>query len=1127
MTSARKPLTIYKASAGSGKTFTLALEYIKLLIQDPQNYRYILAVTFTNKATEEMKTRILGQLYGIARAQSGSKDYMQELTQAFPSMHAEAIRQRAQEALDLILHHYHYFRVETIDSFFQSVVRNLARELNLTANMQIGLNDHEVEAQAVDNIVDNIQQDNDPLLTWLMDFVTEKVNDEKNWNVIGQIKEFGQNIFKDFYKENQEELKRIMDDPAFFKDYISHLKDTKTDALKTMAAFAQKYKEIAATHHLKDRHYSRGIQNAPGYFDKLALGTFNDGKTPNSYVQNAIDDPETMLRKADVNTPEGQVIINEVGPLLRAAEEKRKPLCKVLNSVDLTLQNLNELQLLGRIEREVAAINNNSNNLLLSNTQQLLKTLIDKQDSPFIYEKTGGQLRYIMIDEFQDTSTIQWENFKVLLDDCLAHNSGSLIVGDVKQSIYRWRNGDWRLLQGLTTMPDSRIGVKTLDTNHRSKRNIIRFNNIFFRIAAQLTSDEAIAQLGEMYGGTGSNPAAAIPEGLYQEALDIRRAYDDVAQKVTEGQLAMAEETAGSATIKLLPKKDYETNMVKEVQHILEHLLSAGIPAKKIAILVRKNTYIQQLANYFQQQPITINGELQMVNMVSEEAFRLDASLAVCTIVRAMHLLTHPEDRLATAALVKAYHKAMDAENQVDDSMLFVGKEDLRDMLPPRMTAQWQELLSTPLIELAEKLYNIFELNRLGEQTAYVCAFFDQLSNFMQNRVAGIEEFVEEWENTICKKPIHSDEIDGIRLLTIHKSKGLEFDHVIIPNCDWNLEKQGEILWMEPTVNPYDALPVVPITLSSKKLQGSIYNEDYQSEHLKNYVDNLNILYVAFTRAECNLFVIGKSEGARYPSLLMKKVITYLNSNADCLVADIDNGGESPLASLMPGMETEEDDDGTLTFRFGKLSPSEKNGGKENVFKPKEDGIRVDIINYDTNHDSKTYFRQSKSSEIYVMPDGEKEQTEKRNSYIQTGNVLHALFASIYTADDVQAAIDQLENEGVLYDQPMSRNELQQMIDERMATPQIAEWFAPKWKVFNECTIISLNPETGHVEGKRPDRVIYDDEQMIVVDFKTGRQDDEHKGQIRNYIALLREMGYRNVCGYLWYIRPNLVVEVK
>jgi len=263
MSTTYKPLTIYKASAGSGKTFTLAIEYISLLIANPQNFRYILAVTFTNKATQEMKQRILSQLYGIANGLPESDNYFQKIKERHPDFNEQEIRNRATEALYLIVHQYHWFRVETIDSFFQRILRNLAHELGLTANMQVILNDLDVKDEAVDNIIENISQDNDPLLSWIMDFVNEKLEQDKSWNVIKPIKEFGKNILKDFYKDHQKELHSIMNNPAFFKDYTSKLRKKRDEAIDLMTQYAKKFKDFVDVNNLTEKDFYQGGKGVP------------------------------------------------------------------------------------------------------------------------------------------------------------------------------------------------------------------------------------------------------------------------------------------------------------------------------------------------------------------------------------------------------------------------------------------------------------------------------------------------------------------------------------------------------------------------------------------------------------------------------------------------------------------------------------------------------------------------------------------------------------------------------------------------------------------------------------------------------------------------------------------------
>ena len=1073
-----RALTVFKASAGSGKTFTLAVEYIKLLVKDPTNYQYTLAVTFTNKATQEMKQRILSKLYGIAHSLPDADDYYNKVKETFPTLSERVVRGRAAEALTLLIHDYNRFRIETIDSFFQRVLRNLARELGLTANLQVMLNDEEVEEQAVDNIISNIDNGNDPLLTWIMDFINERMEEDKSWNVITQIKSFGRNIFSDFYKDHQDELRLIMDDADFFKKYTSQLRALKAKALSTMKAYADRYDAIAAEHRLTDACYTHGHSNVPGYFENLGNGNFTNGKVkmPNSYVQNGLADPYAYVKKSDINTPEAQAIREFVAPLVTEAEEARQRAIVTINSVDLTLQNVNQLRLLGRIEQEVNHINTDNNDYPLSNTQKLLNDLIDQQDSPFIYEKIGGQLRYIMIDEFQDTSTVQWANFKILLDDCIAHQNGSLIVGDVKQSIYRWRNGDWQLLQSLNehNYPDI-IGEKNLDTNYRSQRNIIDFNNAFFNSATAVLAEDA-----------------PIIKEAYKEA--------EVTQKVPKSK---PEE--GRIEVKMLPGNDYDHQMIVQVQQTLEYLLNKGVPYNKIAIIVRKNKHIRLLADYFLHNPVTVNGEPQMLKMVSDEAFRLDASESVNVIVNAMRFLTHPADRLTEAFLVKAY-----TQHEITP-----GEDDLESLLPPDYVRERTSLLAEPLIDLAERLYTLFRLDRLKEQNAYVCAFFDQLANYLKRHIGGIDDFLETWDEDLCGKSIHSDDIDGIRLLTVHKSKGLEFDNVIIPFCDWKLETMMDILWVEPTVEPYKELPVVPVNLNPSKLKESVYATDYLAEHVKNIIDNVNILYVAFTRASRNLFIIGKKDKPEFPSQLINSVM-----NDMLITKSASENGEKVK------IEGEEDENGVMTYTYGTLSIKKETKDKEakplNIFEKKEQGIAVTIEKTEKN----AKFKQSNDSTDFMTPPEELEEEGQLRSYINTGDILHKLFASIHNYTEVDEAIAQLEFDGVLYNRPMTREQLKGYINRALADPQVHDWFSPRWRVFNECAILFYDPSKQRVSERRPDRVIYDGERMIVIDFKTGRENDEHKTQVRDYIALLNEIGYKNVEGYLWYIRHKKVIKV-
>ena len=1071
-----KPLTVYKASAGSGKTFTLATEYIRLLVENPTSYRSILAVTFTNKATEEMKMRILSQLYGIWKALPESDSYLKVIEEktGYPT---QTIRERAGQGLYNLLHNYNYFRVETIDTFFQSVLRNMARELDLTTNLKIGLNDQQVEELAVDQLIADLSA-TDVLLQWILKYIMESISDEKSWNVISKIKRFGCTIFKDEYKNVSQALEQKMEEQGFFERYTTQLREIKKAAEERMKEIGESFFDTLEGEGLSIDDLSNKSRGIAGFFLKLQKGVF-DPSIENASVANCLGNPGKWCANGH---PQRDFIVSlaesVLGNILRFAVEERSRQWYLYKSADLTLRHLNQLRLLGSIEKKVRELNENNNRFLLSDTQQLLHALIEGSDSPFIFEKIGTQLEHVMIDEFQDTSTVQWQNFRVLLDEAMSHEgSSNLIVGDVKQSIYRWRSGDWRLLNDIEQQfHEQQIITLPMKTNYRSEREVISFNNHFFRHATEL---EYLAQKELNMG----------------EAEQLKKAYADVVQEIPENR-----EDAGEVRVTLIPLKAYQEQTLQQVADTISALTARGVPQQAIAILVRVNSQIPTIAQYFQ-------NEMPEVNIVSDEAFRLDASAAVNLLVAALRLLTHPDDQLMKAAIIKLYHIDV-LKEQTEDNELLLSTNDLDQLLPEAFLSQREQLLTMPLYELTERLHAIFELERLNEQSAYVFAFYDQLASYVSENTADIDSFLSTWEESLCGKTIQSKESNGVRILSIHKSKGLEYDYVICPFCDWQLEKpNGQILWCQPEEEPFSDLPIAPIDYSSKQMMGTIYERDYLHEHLQNTVDNLNLLYVAFTRAKKGLYVIGKRGAKNSRSVLIEQCLP--------LVAQ-----EMPEA-VMSGLE---DEKGMLVFE-AKAQGSQitvKNKQKasnKNPFLQPAKPVDVDFHFMESRVD----FRQSNRSQAFIETD-ESDETERLN-YIQTGSVLHQIFSTIRTTDDIEDALKQLQFEGVLYDEQITPERITKMLRKRLQDQRVADWFSPHWTLFNECTILCT--ENGAVKEKRPDRVMTDGKKWVVVDFKFGSQKPEYLDQVREYMQLIRTMQPEaEVSGYLWFVYSNVIEEV-
>ena len=1075
-----KPLTVYKASAGSGKTFTLATEYIRLLVENPTSYRNILAVTFTNKATEEMKMRILSQLYGIWKGLPESDNYLRVIVEK-TGYAPKLIRERAGQGLSNLLHNYNYFRVETIDTFFQSVLRNMARELDLTTNLKIGLNDVQVEELAVDQLIADLST-TDVMLQWILKYIMESISDDKSWNVISQIKRFGRTIFKDEYKEVSKALEQKMEEKGFFERYTTQLREMKKAAEERMILIGESFFDTLEGEGLSIDDLANKNRGIAAFFLKLQKGVF-DPSIENATVANCLSNPEKWCAKTH---PQRDFIISlaegTLGDILRYAVEERPRQWKLYKSADLTLRHLNQLRLLGSIEKKVRELNENNNRFLLSDTQQLLHALIEGSDSPFIFEKIGTQLEHVMIDEFQDTSTVQWQNFRVLLDEAMSHEDGSnLIVGDVKQSIYRWRAGDWRLLNDIEQQfRQQQIETISLKKNYRSERNVITFNNHFFSHAAELEYQEQ----QEL------NPA---------EAEQLKRAYADVVQEIPEGR-----EAAGEVSVTLLPAEDYQETTLQQVADTISTLTKRGVPQQEIAILVRVNNQIPMIAQYFLEQ-------MPEVTIVSDEAFRLDASVAVNLLVSALRLLTHPDDLLTKAAIVKCYHIDV-LKEQTEDNELLLRTNDLDQLLPEAFLTQREMLLTMPLYELAERLHAIFELERLNEQSAYVFAFYDQLASYVSDNTADIDSFLAAWDESICGKTIQSEETNGVRILSIHKSKGLEYSYVICPFCDWQLEKQsGNILWCQPQEQPFSDLPIAPVDYSKGQMMGTIYEPDYLHEHLQNTVDNLNLLYVAFTRAKKGLYVFGKRGAKASRSGLIELCLPL-------------------VAQEMPGAILSGIEDEKVELRFSLAGSASKasqassaSQASDNPFLQPSGPIAVDF----RYMESQVNFRQSNRSQAFIEAD-ESDEIERLN-YIQTGSVLHQIFSMIRTTDDIEDALKQLQFEGVLYDEQITPERITAMLRKRLQDPRVADWFSPRWNLFNECTILTM--EDGEVKERRPDRVMTDGSNWVVVDFKFGSPKPEYYDQVREYMELINSLSSHHsplstIKGYLWFVYSNKIEEV-
>lgn len=1053
-------LLVYKASAGSGKTFTLAVEYMKMLISNPKAYRNILAVTFTNKATTEMKERILSQLYGISINDKDSAPYLNKLKEELNMDEAE-IRQKADEALTLMIHDYSRFRVETIDSFFQSVMRNLARELELGANQNIDLDNLNALSEAVDSMIEKLDR-NSPVLYWLLDYIDERIQNDKQWKVASEIKEFGKDIFKEEYIEKGAALRKTLEDKDCIKNYRKILNALEKEALEQMKSFAQQFFDTLEMNGLTPDDLANKQKGISSYFHKLKNGELGK-KTFNTNAEKHLNDAENWVSKSHKQRNRIiDLVQRELLPLLSEAERFRKTNNGIVNSCRLSLQHVNNVRLLTNIDEEVRELNHEKNRFLLADTNALLHNIVREGDPSFVFEKIGANIHHVMIDEFQDTSRMQWGNFKLLLLEGLAQGANSLIVGDVKQSIYRWRNGDWSILNGLKDkIGPFNIEEKTLGTNRRSETRIVKFNNDLFTAASQWLNGK-------------------YKEEQKEDCEELIQAYKDVAQETCKS------EEKGYIKVSFLSKKEdvtYEEDTLQQLSVEVDNLLQKGVKLNDMAILIRKNRMIPLIADYFDKHT--------PYRIVSDEAFRLDASLAICMMMDALRYLNAPENCIAKAQLAASYQNEV-LKKDIDLNTLLL--HDVESYLPSEFIEQVYTLRLMPLYELLEKLFNLFQLSLIEEQDAYLFSFFDKVSDYLNDHSSELTAFIRHWEESLCSKTIPSGEIEGIRILSIHKSKGLEYPTVLLPYCDWKMENERNFhVWCAPEHSPFNALDLVPVNYGSA-MEESVYHDDFLKERLQLWVDNLNLLYVAFTRPKTNLIVWCKGEK---PEGTVSELVQQSIVNTQCRTIEAENG------------------DTWCEWGDVCVLANEKKQVSSNKLLVKPEGVNVCMESIDTPIE----FRQSNRSAEFI--NGEEEESDK---YIHQGELLHNLFAYIRTSADIPVSLKRLRMEGVITSDAQEK-EIQKLVTWALGHPKVKEWFSGNWELYNECAIIYT--EKGELQTRRPDRVMMKEGQVVVVDFKFGKKRPSYHKQVRDYMSLLASMGYSHIRGYLWYVFNNELEEVN
>ncbi len=1051
---------IYKASAGSGKTYTLVREYLFLLFKSvvvSDLHRKILAVTFTNKATGEMKRRIVESLFEIC---SGKSSFIDDILAKYDDQYEtrEDVEKKAHDILRNILDNYSGFNVKTIDSFFQQVLRGFAQEISFHNNFTVQIDKNEIIESAVDDIIFNLSKESG-VYDYVEKYALMQVTAGKGLNIKASLLQMVLNLYNDEFQTLPKESFEL----RMFDSVIDKI-DNSEGALKLriknvmgdiLAAFERNGLELGDVKGGLGRSFAK-------YYDYETLRKADFKPTDTFYASLMVDDIDKWAKKAD----QDRFIV-----LLGDTRDSRKMLNELLvafRTVVLIKKNLYIIAILKSVRERMEESARESKMMTISSTGEFINKIIENTETPFIYEKIGVFVENYMIDEFQDTSVLQWENFKPLLKESVSQMNWNMVVGDVKQSIYRWREGDWDILNNRVQieMTNADTKVNTLGRNYRSCRNVVCANNFLLEGVVENCKDYLYE---DAYVGLG----AEMAEDRWKMFKGL---YEDVKQEPVKKE-------EGSYNVCFVRDEDKDVDweevamgrMLKDIEMLKEN----GYLYSDITVLVRRNKEATMVANYLLE-----NG----ISVMSSEALMIKNSQMVQFVVIFMRYLANVRDVLSRFNLTITYAMLFGEEERILGDLdryvcgVFEGEYEWETMVFGETIAN--ELRGVKMFsnyELALSLVTIFDI--VDRDVDYVQAFLDVVYEFEIGGDGEVGMFMEYWDKKCDSLKLSTaNEGDSVNIYTIHKAKGMEYEVVLIPFCDWGLKpntSMSNYVWVD--AKDYDekitgGLPLVPVDLGkgySAALR-TLFADKAREEYEKCCIDELNVSYVALTRAVKHLYL--------YARLNEKKGGFTLQN---LMYGALTEGGEREGF-----VKTDEED--VVRYSLGSVEANEREEEKEK---------KVCVL------DIKKSSYASVDGYLRLKGDDKTSIVIERSTHY--GRQMHSLLENVVMKDDVARVLETivLENE---------REAIRALMGRFMDySDEVRSWFDGSYDVLNEREI--LTPE-GRIY--RPDRVMVDRavNKVIVVDYKFGAKREKYVKQVRTYMELLKGMGYGEVEGRICYI---------
>jgi ATP-dependent helicase/nuclease subunit A len=1059
-------LTLYSASAGSGKTYTLTEIYLTSLFRSRYSYRKILAVTFTNKATAEMKSRILDNLYKLASGQDC--DYLKVLMKS-TGKSEEWVRNESGEILNTILHDFSRFSISTIDSFFQRVLRAFAREAGLHSGFNVELDHSNILSSAVDEMLGSAIAGTQ-LNKWLTYYAMTNIEEDRSWNLKDGIIRLSEELFKEKFKILSSGERSNLENKEYLHAFIEKLRALSVSFEKTLAELGGKAAKIFLEFGLSDDMFYQKGRGVPGFIKALDAGQI---KEPTSYIREIAKTPPKWSTGQPV-APLQNAINNGLETILLETINFYDGNIKDYKTANSILSNIYALGILSDVLYNIHLITTTENSFLLSDAGEVLSLITGEDQSPFIYEKVGNRFENFMIDEFQDTSIIQWKNLKPLIDNSMSEGFDNLVVGDVKQSIYRWRNSDWKILgRDLDNLVDNeRFISKPLTNNWRSLSNIIKFNNALFTVIPELVD--------VVFAG---DPDQISFRKIYSEAVQT----DPGNKKGGYVRIEFIEDSNES---------EWKESVLEKLPGVVESLQARGYNASDIGIIVRDgkegSRVLQKFIDYSSlctdEQRHTFN-----YNVVSSDSLLLSNSAAISFIIAVLSAVNDPGNIISRALMLRFY--LLSAGNPEAETVSLSGDKIIeisRNYFPPDYENFLDRLKQMPLFEATESIIGFFGLGNSLSNVAYLNSFQDYVVSFTGNKSGDLQSFLDWWETTGSgKSVVLPGNQNAMRILTIHKSKGLEFKVVILPFISWNLDHMSfkqPFLWVRPETAPFSDIGVVPVRYSSE-LNKTWFADSYAEEKHSAYVDNINLLYVAMTRAKEVIYGFSVDNPPTENSIAVILKNSMISAN--------------PADSQLEFEINKYFDNAKHLFEFGEIP-----------VKHKEMPAETDLL-------SGKYIVSQALDSLKLKLHGEnyfsagEQEIRKKINY---GKLMHEIFEGIKTSGDIKNAVRKLVLEGKVTEK--ESDDLERRVESLIASPVVSEWFMPGNEILTEAGILMPSGT-----AKRPDRVIFRDGKAIIIDFKFGDESPRYVEQVNQYRQLMTEMGYSGIEAFIWYVDKNIIVS--